>query len=119
MPALASAVIVASRAAGGEVRGSRIFRSSVSSVVSEMYTATAWQPASSASKSRSRVTRLFLVTMVTGLRNSASTSRQRAGQLEPAFDRLVGVGHPAQGDDFRDPAGRGQLLRAGAWARPP
>ena len=77
MPASASLRTASSRRAGVLARGS-ITRCSFSfSVVMEMFTTAAWCAASSPSRSMSRVTRWFLVTMATGLRNSASTSRQR------------------------------------------
>ena len=63
-------------AAGGEVRGSSLLFKSGSSVVIEMQTSTALCAASSLSKSMSRVTNWFLVTIPTGFRNSASTCKQ-------------------------------------------
>ena len=48
--------------------------------------------------------------MPTGLRNSASTSRQPRREFQPPLDRLIAVGHAAHRDDLRLPLGRGEFL---------
>jgi hypothetical protein len=76
-PAARSCATASRRACGGDVRGSRMRCSFGSSDVIEMLIATALCAASSDKTSMSRVTSRFFVIMPTGLRNLASTSRQR------------------------------------------
>ena len=110
MPARASSAMAATRREGVAARGSMRRARFASSVVTDRQTCTRLRAARRRRMSRSRSTPADLVTMVTGWPKRSSTSSTRAGELQGALHRLVGVGVGAQRHRPRDVAGLAELL---------
>ena len=100
----------ARRSSGVDVRGSMMRASFGSSVVIETTTDAALYCASSPRRSTSRVTRWFFVMMADRIAELGEHVEAAAGDLQLPLDRLVGVGHAADGDHLRLPLRRRQLL---------
>ena len=100
--------MAARRRVGWEARGSSRRARWPSRVVTDRNTAAALSRAKAVSTSTSRVTSALLVTITTGLRNSANTSRQRRVRQETTLDRLVGIRDATHGQDLGVPARGGE-----------
>ncbi len=110
MPASLSSRIVASRRAGVDARGSIFLASSGSSVAMEMYTATASNRASSRKHIEIRGDRMVLRHDADRVAKIGADLEALSRQPQFSLDRLIAIGHPAERDDLRLPAPRGQRL---------
>ena len=109
IPAARSCLIVSRRASGEDVRGSSTRRNFGSSDVTEMFTATALQPASSRKRSISRVTRRFLGNDRHRITKFGQHFETTARDTQLFLNRLIRIGHAAHHERLRFPTRRLQF----------